>query len=213
MMTPSGSSQHSSLQLCVTLSTVTTLQSHNLESVNRKAIFYVPYSKANEIYWEPCFYVSNRRQDRFFYVHVVIQATRYVEEFNTLSWWGVSSVSVTPKAIGSLSSDVFERRTSTGSGRFALLSRDFEQILGQIVSIRIKTLGNTNMVASRLIKRGKSSLPVDVRRSKTLLLKLPNTGWKPVLLIEPPMPTRWKGRDQTTRNPLVSPFGYMKVYG
>jgi len=54
------------------------------------------------------------------------------------------------------------------------VSRDFEQILGQIVSIRIKTLGNTNMVASRLIKRGKGSLPVDVRRSKTSLLKLPN---------------------------------------
>ena len=30
------------------------------------------------------------------------------------------------------------------------------------------------MVASRLIKREKSSLPVDVRRSKTSLLKLPN---------------------------------------
>ena len=60
-----------------------------------------------------------------------------------------------------------------GSGRFALLSRDFKQIFGQIVSIRIKTLGNTNMVASRLIERGKGSLPVDVRRSKTSLLKLP----------------------------------------
>ena len=64
---------------------------------------------------------------------------------------------------------------STGNGLFALLSRDFEQIFGQIVSVRIKTLGNTNMVASRLIKREKGSLPVDVRRSKTSLLKLPNT--------------------------------------
>ena len=77
-------------------------------------------------------------------------------------------------SIGSLSSDVFERRTSTGNGRFALLSRDFEQIFGQIVSVRIKTLGNINTVASRLIKRGKGSLPLDVRRSKTSLLKLPN---------------------------------------
>ena len=79
---------------------------------------------------------------------------------------------VTPALLGSLSSDVFERRTSTGSGRFALLSRDFKQIFGQIVSIRIKTLGKTNTVASRLIKRGKGSLRVDVRRSKTSLLKL-----------------------------------------
>ena len=76
--------------------------------------------------------------------------------------------------IGSLSSDVFERRTSTGSGLFALLSRKFDHIFGQIVSIRVKTLSNTNMVASRLIKREKGSLPVDVRRSKTSLLKLPN---------------------------------------
>ena len=75
--------------------------------------------------------------------------------------------------LGSLSSDVFERRTSNGNGRFALLSRDFEQIFGQIVSVRMKTLGNINTVASRLIKGGKGSLPVDVRRSKTSLLKLP----------------------------------------
>ena len=54
----------------------------------------------------------------------------------------------------------------TGSGLFALLSRGFEQIFGQIVSIRMKTLGNTNIVASRLTKREKGSLPVDVRRSK-----------------------------------------------
>ena len=47
-------------------------------------------------------------------------------------------------------------------------------IFEQIVSIRIKTLGNTNMVASRPIKREKGSLPVDVRCSKTSLLKLPN---------------------------------------
>ena len=76
--------------------------------------------------------------------------------------------------VGSLSSDVFERRTSTGNGSFALLSRDFEQLFGQIVSLRIKTLGNINTVASRLINRGKGSLPLDVRRSKTSLLKLPS---------------------------------------
>ena len=57
--------------------------------------------------------------------------------------------------IGSLSSDVLERRMLNGSGRFALLSPDFEQMFGQIVSIRMKTIGNTNMVASRLIKREK----------------------------------------------------------
>ena len=63
-----------------------------------------------------------------------------------------------------------------GSGRFALLSPGFEQMFGQIVSIRMKTIGNTNMVASRLIKREKGSLLVDVCRSKTALLKLHNNA-------------------------------------
>ena len=48
-----------------------------------------------------------------------------------------------------------------------------EQIFGQILSIRIKTLSNTNMVTSRLIQREKGSLPVHVRRSKTSLRELP----------------------------------------
>ena len=75
------------------------------------------------------------------------------------------------RAVGSLSNDVF---FSPGSGRFGLFSRDFEQILGQIVSLRVKTLSSTNLVASRHIEREKGSLPVDIRRSKTSPLKLPN---------------------------------------
>ena len=52
--------------------------------------------------------------------------------------------------LGSLSCHVFEQRTSTGSvDVFALLSRAFEQIFGLIVSIRVKTLSNTNLVASK----------------------------------------------------------------
>ena len=71
----------------------------------------------------------------------------------------------------SLSSDVFERRTSTGSGLF-------EQVLGQIVSVKVKTPNNTDLVASEHIKREKGSLPVDVRQSKTSLLKRPkNDLW------------------------------------
>ena len=52
------------------------------------------------------------------------------------------------------------------------LSLDFEQIFGQFVSVRVKTLSNTNLVASRHIKREKGSLPVDVRSSKTSLLPI-----------------------------------------
>ena len=54
--------------------------------------------------------------------------------------------------LGSLSNDIFEQRTSTGrEDIFALLSRAFEQVFGLIVSIRVKTLSNTNLVASRHI--------------------------------------------------------------
>ena len=81
--------------------------------------------------------------------------------------------------IGSLSNDVYERRTSTGSGPFSSLDDGFAQIFNQIVSIRVKKLSNTNFISSRHIKREKSSLPVDVRRSKTSLLKLPNVSiWR-----------------------------------
>ena len=55
-------------------------------------------------------------------------------------------------------------------------------IFGQIVLItiiyvfiRVKTLGNTNYVVSRYIKREKGSLSFDVRRLKTSLLKLPTS--------------------------------------
>ena len=69
---------------------------------------------------------------------------------------------------------VFERRTSTGSGLFAFLGGGFSYIFEQIVFVRVKTLGITNLLASRHFKREKASFPVDVRRSKTSLLKLPN---------------------------------------
>ena len=57
---------------------------------------------------------------------------------------------------------------------FFFLDSGFAHFLGQLVSIIVKTLRNTNLGASRCFKMKKTSLPVDVRRSKTLLLKLPN---------------------------------------
>ena len=44
----------------------------------------------------------------------------------------------------SVSSEVFQRRRSTESGLFSLLNHDFKQIFGQIVSIRVNTLNNTD---------------------------------------------------------------------
>ena len=75
--------------------------------------------------------------------------------------------------LGSLSNDVFERRTSTGSGLFSFFDGGFAQIFSQIASITVKKLRNTNFISSRHVKRENTSLPVDVRRSKTSLLKLP----------------------------------------
>ena len=57
--------------------------------------------------------------------------------------------------IGSLSSDVLERRTFTGSGLFALLSRNFQQIRC-CVSSRVKALSNAELAASRHIKERKA---------------------------------------------------------
>ena len=46
-----------------------------------------------------------------------------------------------------------------------------------------KKLSNTNLVVSRRIKRENASLPVDVRRSKTSLLKLPSISVLPSNLL------------------------------
>ena len=74
--------------------------------------------------------------------------------------------------LGSLSKVVFERRTSTGSGLFSSFDGVFAQIFSQIAFITVKKLRNTNFISSRHVKRENATLPVDVRRSKTLLLEL-----------------------------------------
>ena len=78
--------------------------------------------------------------------------------------------------LGSLSNNVFEPRTLTGSGLFSFFDGSFAQIFSQIASITVKKLRNTNFISSRHIKRENNSLPVDVRRSKTSVLKLPTGG-------------------------------------
>ena len=66
----------------------------------------------------------------------------------------------TGQLFGSLSKDVFERRTSTGSGLFSFLGSSFSQIFGEIVFIRVKTLSNTNQKNKGLYGGEKDSLPV-----------------------------------------------------
>ena len=64
----------------------------------------------------------------------------------------------------------FSVKSSTGSDPFSFLDDGFDQIFSQIVTIRVKKLSNTNFISSRHIERENSSLPVDVRPSKTLCL-------------------------------------------
>ena len=78
-----------------------------------------------------------------------------------------------PASLGSLSSGVFERRTSTGSELFSLLIRLHAT---KFVLLSVFTLIETiwPIICSKSLPRSaKSQLPVDVRRSKTSLLKLP----------------------------------------
>ena len=74
---------------------------------------------------------------------------------------------------GSLSSDVFERRTSSGSEPFPLLiSLDATVFILPSVLILTETICPKICSKSRL-KSAKLPFPVDVRRLKTSLLKLP----------------------------------------
>ena len=82
--------------------------------------------------------------------------------------------------LGSLSSDVFERRTSSGSEPFPLLiSLDATVFILPSVLILTETICPKTCSKSRL-KSAKRAFPVDVRRSKTSLLKLP------ILFLSPP---------------------------
>ena len=97
---------------------------------------------------------------------------RVVNFFITLLKWSQSKC--IKHLIGSLSSDVFERRTSSGREPFPLLiSLDATVFILPSVLILTETICPKICSKSRL-KSAKLPFPVDVRRSKTSLLKLPN---------------------------------------
>ena len=76
--------------------------------------------------------------------------------------------------IANLSKDVFERRTLTGSGAFFLfICLDAIKFSLQTFFSLLKTI-YPRVLTKPLLNDAKSPLPVDVRRSKTLLLKLPH---------------------------------------
>ena len=78
--------------------------------------------------------------------------------------------------LGTLSKDVFERRTSTGSEAFSLsICLDANKLVLLSFFSLLKTI-YPRVSTKPLPNDAKSPLPVDVRRSKTLLLKLPIYG-------------------------------------
>ena len=75
---------------------------------------------------------------------------------------------------GTLSKDVFERCTSTGSEAFSLfICLDANKLVLLSFFSLLKTI-YPRVSTKPLPNDAKSPLPVDVRRSKMLLLKLPN---------------------------------------
>ena len=80
---------------------------------------------------------------------------------------------VLPDIIGTLNKDVFERRTSTGSEAFSLfIYLDVNKLVLLSFCSLLKTI-YPRVSTKPLPNDAKSPLPVDVCRSKTLLLKLP----------------------------------------
>ena len=78
------------------------------------------------------------------------------------------------KTIGTISKDVFKRRTSTGSEAFSLfICLDANKLVLLSFFSLFKTI-YPRVSTKPLPNDAKSPLPVDVRCSKTLLLKLPN---------------------------------------
>ena len=75
---------------------------------------------------------------------------------------------------GSLSNSAFWATDVNRKWAFCNIGCGWVQNPGQIVLIREKKLSNTNFLASRHIKEEKASLPVDVHRSKSCLLRVPN---------------------------------------
>ena len=80
--------------------------------------------------------------------------------------------------IGTLSKDVFEARTSTGSEAFSLfICLDANKLVLLSFFSLLKTI-YPRVSTKSFPSDAKSPLPVDVRRSKTLLLKLPNAHFQ-----------------------------------
>lgn len=86
-----------------------------------------------------------------------------MQEALSIKGWGSSSLNNLPwsrkvDVSANLSNeDVFERHRSTGKGIVEFLGNAFAQSFGQIVSIGVEELSETNFVASKRIKYSKGN--------------------------------------------------------
>ena len=102
---------------------------------------------------------------------IVINATKF--EKTRIHFKSDVFAAVAVVDVANLSKDVFERRTSTGSEAFSLLiCLDANKFVLLSFFSLIKTI-YPRVSTEPLPNDAKSPLPVDVRLSKTLLLKLP----------------------------------------
>ena len=90
-----------------------------------------------------------------------------------LGFWKLLTYPSTDLTLGSLSSDVFERRTSTGSEPFSLVISLYATVFVLPSVLILKGTICPKICSKARLKCAKSLFPVDVRRSKTSLLKLP----------------------------------------
>ena len=96
---------------------------------------------------------------------------RFQAAFST--WWLALTRSRLWATLGTLSKHVFEQRTSTGSEAFSLfICLDANKLVLLSFFSLLKTI-YPRVSSKPLPNDAKSPLPVDVRCSKTLLLKLP----------------------------------------
>ena len=104
-------------------------------------------------------------------------------------------------SLGSLRSDVFEQRTSTGSEPFSLLiGLDATIFVLPSVLILIETICSKICSKSRL-KNPESPLSVNVRRSKVSLLQLPIYGTQVIKRVAKTKPSYNRRTNKNWRKP------------
>ena len=119
--------------------------------------------------------VFSRKIYRYFYHYVAIVLLTVTAAI--LNLLHLRSIMGCPRGsrsvLGTLTKDVFERRTSTGSEAFSLfICLDANKLVLLSFFSLLKTI-YPRVSTKPLPNDAKSPLPVDVRSSKTLLLKLP----------------------------------------